>query len=78
MKRPRRKKEEGQGEKETEKKTSFSSFDMKKKKKSHISKAREPPVGSTNETKILTPGDILEQECVCAHVKRGSACVCVI
>lgn len=65
MKRPRREKEEGQGEKETEKKTSFSSFDMKKKKKkSHISKAREPPVGSTNETKILTPGDILEQVCV--------------
>ncbi len=64
---------------EREKKTSISSLDLKNH---NISKAREPPVGSANETKILSPGDILKQESerVCCGKRgnvRGFVCVCV-
>ncbi len=77
MKRSRRKRRGARGERE--KKTSISSLDLKNH---NISKAREPPVGSANETKILSPGDILkrESERVCCGKRgsvRGFVCVCV-
>jgi len=77
VKRSRRKKKRGKGRKRE--KTSISSLDLKNH---NISKAREPPVGSANETKILSPGDILkrESERVCCGKRgsvRGFVCVCV-
>lgn len=78
MKRPRREKEEGQGEKETEKKTSFSSFDMKKKKKNHTFLKHESPLLDQQTKQKYLHQVIYWSKCVCAHVEREEACVCVI